>query len=78
VDTETEAAILEGLRGAMRGRTCIIASHRLAAVKDASEIVVLDGGAVVERGTHEALLAKGGVYADLWARQKLEAQLEVA
>jgi ATP-binding cassette subfamily B protein len=78
VDTETEAAILEGLRAEMRGRTCIIASHRLAAVKDASEIVVLDEGRVVERGAHEALLAKGGLYAELWARQRLEAELEVA
>lgn len=78
VDTETEAAILEGLRAEMRGRTCIIASHRLAAVKEASEIVVLDAGRVAERGTHEALLEKGGLYAELWARQRLEAELEVA
>jgi ATP-binding cassette subfamily B protein len=77
VDAETEAAILRGLRGAMRGRTCIVASHRLAAVREADEIVVLDRGRVVERGTHDALLARGGLYADLWARQRLEAALEV-
>jgi ATP-binding cassette subfamily B multidrug efflux pump len=78
VDAETEHAILERLRGEMRGRTCLIASHRLAAVKDANEIIVLDEGRVKERGTHEALLARGGLYADLWARQRLEAELEVA
>ncbi len=78
VDAETEAAILARLREQMRGRTCIVASHRLAAIKDANEILVLDGGRVVERGRHEDLLARGGLYADLWARQRLEQELEIA
>lgn len=78
VDTETEAAILEGLKQEMRGRTCIIASHRLAAVKGADEIIVLDEGRVVERGRHEDLLARGGLYEQMWARQRIEAELDVA
>jgi ATP-binding cassette subfamily B protein len=76
VDAQTEARILTALRDALAGRTTIVISHRMAAVKDADEIVVLDEGRVVERGTHAALLAREGRYAELIRRQRLEAELE--
>jgi ATP-binding cassette subfamily B multidrug efflux pump len=69
VDAETERVILGHLREVMRGRTSILISHRVAAVKRADQIVVLDAGVVVERGTHAQLLAAGGVYADLYRTQ---------
>jgi ATP-binding cassette subfamily B protein len=78
VDTETEAAILEGLKLERAGRTTIIASHRLAAVRDADQIVVLDAGRIVERGRHEELVSGGGLYQTLWERQQLEQQVEAA
>src|SRR3954471_22478762 len=76
VDTNTEARILAGLRGALAGRTSIIVSHRLVAVRDADMILVLDGGRIVERGTHSQLLAAGGRYWELLRRQQLEEELE--
>jgi ATP-binding cassette subfamily B protein len=76
VDAQTEAKILSALRDALAGRTTIVISHRLAAVRDADEIVVLDEGKVVERGTHAQLIARDGRYADLVRRQRLEAELE--
>lgn len=60
VDTQTEAAILHGLRDALASRTALVASHRLSAVRDAEHIIVLDGGRVVQSGTHEQLLREGG------------------
>src|SRR5262249_41923580 len=65
VDTQTEEAILGGLRAAMRWRTSLLVSHRISTVREADLIVVLDDGAIVERGTHEALLRLGGRYAEL-------------
>ena len=76
VDAHTEAAILAGLRGALAERTSLVVSHRLAAVRDADEILVLDAGRVVERGTHAALLAREGRYWQLLRRQQLEEELE--
>jgi ATP-binding cassette subfamily B protein len=76
VDAQTEARILKALRGALEGRTSIIVSHRLAAVRDADWIVVLDGGRIVEEGTHADLIARGGRYWELLRRQQLEEELE--
>jgi ATP-binding cassette, subfamily B, multidrug efflux pump len=78
VDTNTEARILVGLRSALAGRTSIIVSHRLVAVRDADMILVLDAGKIVERGTHSELLAAGGRYWELLRRQQMEEELEEA
>ncbi len=76
VDAETETAILEGLRDYMAGRTSIIISHRVSAVRNADLILVLDGGEIVETGRHEDLMARGGVYARLLERQLLAEEIE--
>jgi ATP-binding cassette, subfamily B, multidrug efflux pump len=78
VDTHTEAAILRGLREALTGRTAIIASHRITAIRDAHWIIVLDDGAVAEQGRHEELLAARGRYWALLRRQQLEDEIETA
>lgn len=76
VDAATEAEILHALRDALANRTSIVISHRLTAVRDADEIVVLDQGKVVERGRHAALMAKEGRYWELVRRQEIEEELE--
>jgi ATP-binding cassette subfamily B multidrug efflux pump len=76
VDTHTEAAILRGLGTALAGRTTLIASHRISAVRDAGWILVLDEGRVVEQGRHDELVALGGRYASLVRRQRLEEDVE--
>jgi ATP-binding cassette subfamily B protein len=76
VDSHTEAEILRGLRDALGGRTAIIASHRISAIREASWIVVLDAGRVVEAGRHAELFAAGGRYWALLNRQLLEDSLE--
>jgi ATP-binding cassette subfamily B protein len=76
VDTHTEAEILRGLRTTLSGRTAVIASHRISAVRDATWIIVLDEGRVVEQGTHDRLISAGGRYAALLQRQQLEDSLE--
>ncbi|MGZ5433807.1 MAG: ABC transporter ATP-binding protein, partial [Thermoanaerobaculia bacterium] len=76
VDTHTEERILHALRSIRKGRTVLIVSHRVSSVKDADHIVVLDDGKIVERGTHEQLLDRGGYYADLYRRQTIEDELE--
>jgi len=78
VDTHTEERILRELRQVMRNRTSILISHRVSTVKEADEIVVLDKGEIVERGTHAQLLRRGGYYAELHRRQLLEEELEVS
>ena len=72
LDTETEAEIQTALKRAGEGRTVITIAHRLSTIADADRIVVLEKGEVVEEGTHEALLARGGRYAQLWARQQAD------
>ncbi|MEO5740416.1 MAG: ABC transporter ATP-binding protein [Vicinamibacterales bacterium] len=75
VDTYTEEEILSRLRGVMKERTAIIISHRVSTVRGADQIVVLDGGRVVEKGTHEDLIRRGGHYAELYKMQLLEEEL---
>ena len=76
VDTRTEAAILDAIDQASRGRTLVLVTHRVAAAARCDQVVVLDAGRVVETGTHDALIARGGFYARLVERQALEAELE--
>ena len=78
VDTETEAKILDGLKGAAGGRTVFLVSHRLSTLQNADVAAVLEGGRVVETGTHAELLAKGGVYAAIAERQRLAEEMEAA
>ena len=76
MDTHTEAEILRSLREALAGRTALIASHRVSAIRDASWIIVLEEGRIVEQGRHTELLAAGGRYWALLNRQQLEDSIE--
>lgn len=76
VDTSTEEEILKNLKNFMKERTSIIISHRISTVKDADKIIVLADSKIAEEGTHEELVAKGGIYADLHYKQLLEQELE--
>ena len=76
VDAETEQLILGHLRAVMHGRTAVLISHRVAAMKDADQILVIDQGRIVERGSHDELLAAGGLYGELY-RTQLQSELGV-
>jgi ABC-type multidrug transport system fused ATPase/permease subunit len=69
VDTETEREIQQNLAKITQGRTALVIAHRLSTIRNAHRILVLKDGALAEEGTHEELVSKGGVYADLWAVQ---------
>ncbi len=66
LDTESERLVIEGLERLMKGRTVITIAHRLSTIRDADNIIVLAGGVVAEQGTHDQLLARNGLYADLY------------
>jgi ATP-binding cassette subfamily B protein len=76
VDAQTEAEILQGLKSILKEKTCLIISHRISAVKEADEILVFDEGKIVERGSHQELVDRGGVYAELYQQQQLTEELE--
>jgi len=80
LDTTSERLVQQALRPLMRGRTTMAIAHRLSTILGADVIFVLDQGRVVERGTHDELLARGGLYADLYEKQfhggAIEAELE--
>ena len=78
LDSRTEQAIQETLERIAESRTTIMIAHRLSTIVDADQIIVLDQGRVVERGTHEQLLSRGGLYAELWTRQAAERSEEQA
>ncbi|MBN8974677.1 MAG: ATP-binding cassette domain-containing protein, partial [Rhizobiales bacterium] len=70
LDSHTEREIQDALEGVSRGRTSLVIAHRLSTIVGADEIIVLDRGRIVERGTHAELLAKSGLYASMWNRQR--------
>jgi ATP-binding cassette subfamily B protein len=71
LDSENEQLVHEALSNALKGRTNIVIAHRLSTVREADQILVLEKGVIVERGTHETLIAKGGLYSELYNRQDL-------
>ncbi|HST05584.1 MAG TPA: ABC transporter ATP-binding protein [Chloroflexia bacterium] len=77
IDTQTQAQILAGLRTVLAGRTSIIISQRISTVKDANQIIVLDDGQIIERGTHSELVALRGVYASMYRRELLSTELGI-
>lgn len=75
VDAKTEAKILQNLKNVLKNRTSIIVSHRISAIKDADDIIVLDDGAIVQHGTHEELKQQEGIYKDIYEKQQIEEEI---
>ncbi len=78
LDSANERAIQAELKSAAQGKTALVIAHRLSTVIDAHEILVMDAGHVVERGTHAQLLARGGRYAQMWELQQRSGEGEAA
>lgn len=76
VDAETEEKILENFHAFLEGRTALIISHRVTSVSAADEILVLEDGRVAERGHHEQLIARNGIYAQIFQEQRFATELE--
>jgi ATP-binding cassette subfamily B protein len=76
VDASTEHRILDGLEDVMEGRTAVVISHRVSAVRNADQIVVVDDGRIRESGTHDELVSHGGLYAGLYQSQRLTEEIE--
>jgi ATP-binding cassette subfamily B protein len=70
LDSANERAIQAELKGVAQDKTALVIAHRLSTIVDAHEILVMDAGRIVERGTHQQLLAKGGRYAEMWSLQQ--------
>jgi ATP-binding cassette subfamily B protein len=75
VDTNTEEKILNNLKKIMQGKTTVIISHRVSSVKNADEIIVLDNGAIAERGSHTELMRSATIYRELYEKQMLEEEV---
>lgn len=69
VDTQTEKEIQRAMQKLMKGKTCFVIAHRLSTIQNADQILVIDGGRVIEQGNHEELLARKGFYAELYRSQ---------
>jgi len=78
LDSESEAAVQQALRTALAGRTSIVIAHRLSTVREADQILVLEDGRVAERGRHDELLARGGLYSELYRTQFERQELPAA
>ena len=73
LDSENEALVQQALKSALKDRTSIVIAHRLSTIRDADQIIVLEHGIIVERGTHDELIAAAGLYSELNERQDLSA-----